>query len=94
MRGVQDGEVFTCVCGEKMPIDRAQEHQCRNFEEDFCAPALKGLTRAERDRIGIALDTAIIFGVLEYVKGNESLHDQEALRQRYWFNVGRLKVAP
>jgi hypothetical protein len=92
MRGVQDGDTFTCVCGEKMPANTATDHQCRNFEEDFCGPAMKGLTQSQRVRIAIALDAAIIFGVLEYVKGNESLHDQQALRQRYWFNVGRLKV--
>ena len=44
MRGVQEGDIFTCRgCGEKMPAAVAAEHQCRNFQEDFCAPAMTGL---------------------------------------------------
>ena len=62
-----------------------------DFQQDFCAPAMHDLTQGQRERIGIALDAAIAFGVLEYLGGNASLIDPAAVRSHYWFTVGKLQ---
>jgi hypothetical protein len=63
----------------------------RNFQEDFCRPAMAGLTKKQANRVGIALDCAIAFGILEYITGNESLQDRAQLEAAYWDKVMRLK---
>lgn len=44
-----------------------------NNHSDFCMPAIQGLNKKAAIKVGIALDCAILFGVLEYASGNESL---------------------
>lgn len=59
---------------------------------DFCAAAMKGLNRKEARRVGIALDCAIMFGIMEYMDGNESLHmKREAMQQVYDFKLAMLE---
>ena len=65
--------------------------KARDFQKDFCGPAIAGLKRKEAQRVGIALDAAIAFGVLEYLDGNSSLQDRQAIEAKYWDNVLRLK---
>jgi hypothetical protein len=63
----------------------------RDFQKDFCAPAIAGLSRKQALRVGIALDCAIAFGALEAQQGNESLKDSPQLEAAYWDKVMRLK---
>lgn len=63
----------------------------RDFQKDFCAPAIAGLSRKEANRVGLALDCAIAFGILEYLDGNESLRDRTVIEAAYWDKVMRLK---
>ncbi len=63
----------------------------RNFQTDFLAPALKGLSKREAIKMSIALDAAIAFGALEHASGNESLQDLTLVTTKYWDNVARLK---
>jgi hypothetical protein len=65
----------------------------RDFQADFCLPAIKGLNRKEAARVGLALDCAIAFGVLEYAEGNTSLQDLRAVRELYAEKVARLNGA-
>ena len=44
-----------------------------NKHSQFCLPAIKDLNRKAAIKVGIALDCAIMFGILEYLGGNESL---------------------
>ena len=63
----------------------------RNFQLDFCIPAFTGLTKTQANRVGLALDCAVAFGVLEYLDGNGSLQDRAQLEAAYWDKVLRLK---
>lgn len=62
----------------------------RNFQLDFLAPALSGLSKQQAIRVGMALDAAICFGVLEHAQGNASLGDLAVVEAKYWNVVGRL----
>jgi len=64
----------------------------RDFQIDFCLPAIRGLRRKQSQRVAIALDAAIAFGVLEYLDGNESMKDRAAIESRYRDCVQRLAV--
>ena len=44
-----------------------------NNHVDFCKLATNGLNKKAAIKVGIALDAAILFGILEYTSGNESL---------------------
>jgi hypothetical protein len=60
---------------------------------DFCAPAIKGLNKKAAIKVGIALDVAILFGVLEYIEGNESLRlPPERLKEIYQEKLERLQA--
>lgn len=63
----------------------------RNFQTDFCAPAIAGLSKRDATRVAIALDAAIAFGALEAHGGNESLRAGPELEAAYWQKVLRLK---
>jgi hypothetical protein len=63
----------------------------RNFATDFAVPSLQGLSKKERARVALALDAAILFGVLEYSEGNASLQHLPAVRALYAEKVNRLK---
>jgi|HubBroStandDraft_6_1064221.scaffolds.fasta_scaffold161259_2 hypothetical protein len=65
----------------------------RDFQRDFCEPAMVGLVPEEMLRVALALDAAIMFGVLEYVDGNPSFQDLEAVRKLYEAKVARLQPA-
>jgi hypothetical protein len=62
----------------------------RDFRVDFCLPAIHGLSRAQSQRVSIALDAAICFGVLEAKDGNESMGDRAAVEAKYADCVRRL----
>jgi hypothetical protein len=63
----------------------------RNFMTDFCAPAMRDLSPKQAQHVGIALDCAILFGVLEYIEGNESLRvSKEVLQRTYDEKIARL----
>jgi hypothetical protein len=60
-----------------------------NNHADFCAPVLNTLN----SKVGIALDAAIIFGVMEYITGNESLRlPLEELQKLYDEKIKRLRA--
>jgi hypothetical protein len=63
----------------------------RNFETDFCLPAIEGLTRTQALRVGKALDAAVCFAILEFNDGNPSLKDIPAVETRYRQLIGELK---
>lgn len=63
----------------------------RDFQRDFCAPAIAGLSKKDAIRVAIALDAAIAFGALEAQDGNESLKMGPELIATYWQKVMRLK---
>ena len=63
----------------------------RDFQIDFCLPAIKGLKRTDALRVGKSLDAAIAFGALEHANDNESLQDIRAVEARYWSLVMELK---
>jgi hypothetical protein len=73
--------------------ERSTTEKPRDFGSDFCLPALSGLNRKEAARVALALDAAILFGVLEYAEGNTSLQDLGAVRKRYAEKVARLNGA-
>lgn len=63
-----------------------------NKHADFCMPAIKGLNKKAAIKVGIALDCAIMFGVLEYIAGNESLRlPPERLQEIYNEKLERLQ---
>jgi hypothetical protein len=66
----------------------------RNFQSDFCLPAMKGLKDSDAARVGKALDCAIIFGILEYLDGNSSLQSAQQLRDVYDSKVRDLALMP
>ena len=66
----------------------------RDFQDDFLRPALQGLSKKDAIRVGIALDAAICFGVLEAAAGNPSLQDRAAVEAKYLDNVSRLRGRP
>lgn len=63
----------------------------RDFQTDFCLPAISGLSRRDAQRVGKALDAAIAFGALEHANDNESLQDIRAVEARYWTLIMELK---
>jgi hypothetical protein len=63
----------------------------RDFQTDFCMPAIRGLSRKDAQRVAKALDVAIAFGALEHASDNESLQDLRAVEARYWSLVMELK---
>lgn len=63
----------------------------RNFQQDFCIHAIKGLTPLQASRVGLALDCAIAFGALESSQGNESLKDGPELQAAYREKCKRLQ---
>lgn len=66
----------------------------RNFQSDFCLPAIKKLNAEQSARVGKALDCAIIFGILEYLDGNPSLQNAAQLREVYESKVRDLALMP
>jgi hypothetical protein len=63
----------------------------RNFGKDFCLPATKNLNKKNACVVGIALDAAILFGILEYIDGNAwSKLSKETLQELYDEKVARL----
>jgi hypothetical protein len=66
----------------------------KNSHIDFASLAMRGLNKKEAVRVGIALDCAIIFGVLEYLDSNESLYvSRVALQALYNEKLERLRNA-
>lgn len=64
----------------------------RDFAKDFAGPVIADLNKKNAIRVGIALDCAILFGVLEYIDGNESLKiNRDVLQRSYDEKVARLK---
>ena len=63
----------------------------RNFQVDFCGPAMNDLSMNQGRRVGLALDVAILFGVLEFLDGNASLSlPRDMLERIYAEKVERL----
>lgn len=68
----------------------------RNFGVDFLAPAqiwagnLGADSRVVNDLLPLVLDTAIAFGALEALTGNESLLDAAVVDRVYWEKVARI----
>jgi hypothetical protein len=67
----------------------------RDFGSDFLTPALAwaekiGASERVREMIPFALDTAILFGALEAITGNESLSDVVKLDAAYADKIQRL----
>jgi hypothetical protein len=62
----------------------------RDFATDFCIHAIKDLSPQQAARVGLALDCAILFGVLEARAGNESLQGP-ALDRLYLEKIARLQ---
>ena len=64
----------------------------RDFGEDFCRPAMLGLNKKEARRVGMALDCAILYGILERLAGNPSLQGEaDALGKVYADKVDALQ---
>jgi hypothetical protein len=64
-----------------------------NNHSQFCGPAIKGLNKKAAIKVGIALDCAIMFGILEYISGNESLRlPKEELQKLYDEKIQRLQI--
>lgn len=64
-----------------------------NNHHQFARPAISGLNKKAAIKVGIALDCAIIFGILEYVSGNPSLRiPQEDLQKLYDEKIARLEA--
>ncbi len=70
----------------------------RNFASDFLQPAQKWATalgassRVTQEMLPLVLDTAICFGALEALTGNESLSDVAKLDAAYGEKMDRLSV--
>lgn len=58
---------------------------------EFTRLAIAGLSDDQAQRVAVALDTAIAFGVLEHLDGNASLQDQGALEAGFRTKLQRLR---
>ena len=64
-----------------------------NNHSDFCLPAMTGLNKKAAIKVGIALDAAIVFGILEYMNGNASLClPKEELQRMYDAKITKLRA--
>jgi len=79
-----DEALVAQIKGEPMPEPESIEMPLTlppiDFRE-FTSLAISGLNKKDGRRVGKALDVAILFGVMEYVGGNESLKDMKELHE-------------
>jgi hypothetical protein len=63
-----------------------------NYHGDFVLPAIKNQDKLNALKIALACDCAILFGVIEYIGGNESLRlPRDELQGAYDSKLKRLQ---
>lgn len=62
----------------------------RDFRR-FLGAAITGLSPADSNRVALALDIAVAFGILEHADGNPSLQSLPMLAAAYAEKLGRLE---